>query len=458
MATTYFQTGTGVGKTDGAVPPGSVVITQAAYDAAVGSWTADQQSTVPEVIPISGRPSVRLGKGSVVFTWDDGWDTHPNVAQLHADRNQRATFYITSNLLDTTQHMPSSGLAPLVAMGHEIGCHSADHINMTGLTPATRAPQWAAQQTIEGIIGNGYQVRSYAYPLGNNDLACNQEAYGRFDRVAAIGLSQGYYTGASGYGPWLYEREFEGFKHGRFPWSQQTHSQFMRLLRDYVAKRAGVLVSYAHQIGNSDTPTMAQVLEAMDFCAANGIPCITAAEAFPAPKVVNPGFENGLDGWTVVTAGAATSGTTVDVIDDAPGTGLPGTKSLRIMSTNTNSSSDSVHVFQTIPVRPLTSYSLSGRVRYDAGVAGVGKWSVRINEFNEAGNSIASRSVRGTAAGAAWGQSSAAPAADAVWTPASGKTHPDARYMTIGFYLQELTGTFYADHLYFGPTEEGLLG
>ncbi|MCA1841572.1 MAG: hypothetical protein LC792_00005, partial [Actinobacteria bacterium] len=289
----------------------------------------------------------------------------------------------------------------------------------------------------------------------------NSEAYGRFDRVAAIALSQGYYTGASGYGPYLYEpgyQGFEGFKHGRFPWSQQTHSQFMQLLKDYVAKRGGVLTSYAHQIGNSDTPTLAMVTEAMDFCAANGIPTITAAEAIPGPKIVNPGFENSITGWTVVTAGAATGSTTIDVIADPPVLGLPGANSLRIISPNTATPSDSVHVFQTIPVRPFTSYTLSGRVRYDAGVAGVGKWSVRINEFNEAGNSVASRSVRGSAAGAVWTQSTAVPPVDAVWATASGRTHPDTRYMTVGFYLQELTGTFYADHLYFGPTEEGLLG
>lgn len=459
MATTYFSTGTGVGKTDGAVPAGSVVITQAAYDAAVAGWTASQVAAVAEVIPLEVRSPLRPGVGAWAPSWDDAWDSHDEVARMHADRDQRATFYITTNLLDTTQHLPTSALLPIQAMGHEIGCHNADHIDMTGLTPTTRLPQWASQQTLEGIVGK--PVRSYAYPLGNNNVTTNSEAYGRFDRVAAIALSQGYYTGASGYGPYLYEpgwHGFEGFKHGRFPWSQQTHSQFMQLLQDYVAKRGGVLTSYAHQIGNSDTPTLAMVTEAMDFCAANGIPCIRADEAFPAPKVINPGFENSVAGWTIVTAGAATAGTTIDVIDDPPVLGLPGTKSLRIISPNTATSGDSVHVFQTIPVRPLTAYTLSGRVRYDAGVAGVGKWSVRINEFNEAGNSIASRSVRGSAAGAVWTQSTATPPADAVWTPATLHTHPDTRYMTVGFYLQELTGTFYADHLYFGPTEEGLLG
>jgi peptidoglycan/xylan/chitin deacetylase (PgdA/CDA1 family) len=400
----------------------------------------------------------RQARGAVVFTWDDGWDSHDEVAELHRVRRQKATFYITSGLLDTAQHLPAAALPGIAAMGHEIGCHSADHINMTTLTPATRAAQWASAAAIEAAVGGTYRVRSYAYPLGNNDVACNQEAYGRFDRVATIGLSQGYYTAGSGFGPWLYEQGTEVFRHGRFPWNQTTHPQLMALLRDHVRRRPVTLPVYAHQIGNADTPTLEQVTEALDYCWANGIPCLTTEEALPGPKVVNPGFESGLDGWTVITAGAAAAGTTIDTIADAPAAGLPGTQSLRIVSPNTTTAADSVHVFQTVPAKPLTAYSVSARVRHDAAPVGTGKFSVRLNEFNAMGGSIASRSIRGSASTAAWAQSSAVPATDAVWAVATGKTHPDCAYMTVGVYLQELTGTFYADHVHFGLAADGLLG
>lgn len=402
----------------------------------------------------------RQARGAVVFTWDDGWDSHPLVAQMHSERRQKATFYITSGLLGTAQHMDASALPAIAAAGHEIGCHSADHINMVPLTPAARAAQWASKATIEAAVGGGYQIGSYAYPLGNNDLATNQEAYGRFDRVAAIGLSQGYYTGSSGWGPWLYEQGAETFRHGRFPWNQQTHGQFMALLREHVARRPVTLTAYAHQIGNSDTPTLAQVTEAMDFCVDYGIPCITTAEALPGPKIVNPGFESGLDGWTVITAGAAAAGTTVDTIADPPAAGLSGTQSLRIISPNTTTLGDSVHVFQTIPVKPLTSYSLSARVRHESVDAGTGKFSVRLNEFNAMGGSLTplNRATRGTASTAAWAQSSVAPVAEAGEYVLAGKTHPDTRYVTVGLYVQQIAGTFYADHVHFGPTQDGLLG
>jgi hypothetical protein len=233
----------------------------------------------------------------------------------------------------------------------------------------------------------------------------------------------------------------------------------MALLRDYVAKRPVVLTAYAHQIGNPDTPTLIQVTEAMDFCAANGIPCITSREAFGAPKVVNAGFESGLDGWVTILAGAAAVGTTVDTVADAPSAGLSGTNSLRIISPNTALPADSVKVLQTVPVKGNRAYTMSARLRHDVGAAGTGRFSVRINEYDRNGVSIAGRSVRGAiGSGTVWTQSLATPAVDVASYTLAGKTHPDTRYVEVGLYLQELTGTFYADHVYFGPTSEGLLG
>jgi peptidoglycan/xylan/chitin deacetylase (PgdA/CDA1 family) len=422
------------------------------------------KASTASVTALEARPSgiqFPQARGAVVFTWDDGWDTHPGVADMHAARGQAATFYVTADLLDTSQHMATSAVAGIngYAVGHEIGCHSKTHTDMKTLNATTRAEQWASAATLEALM-SGKKVRSYAYPLGNNDLTTNQEAYGRFDRVATIALAQGYYsTGSNGYASYLYDQDFEGFRHGRFPWSETTHAQFMLLLKDHVRRRPVILTAYAHQVGAAGTPTLAQVTEALDYCQANGIPCLTTSQAFPGPKLVNPGFEDGLDGWTNLNAGAAVTGTTVDTVTDTAAAGINGTKSLRIISPNTAISADSVHVFQTVPARPLTGYSISARVRHDGTPVGAGKFSVRINEFNSQGGTITARSVRGSASTAAWAQSSAAATtADATNYVAAGHTHPDCRYVTVGLYVQELTGTFYADHVHFGPTEDGLLG
>lgn len=405
--------------------------------------------------------SPRFSQGAVVFTWDDGWDTHPSVADMHAARGQKATFYLTTNLLGTAQHMSSGAIAPMVAQGHEIGAHNADHIDMTTLTPVTRAPQWAAQQTLEGIIGGGYQVRSYAYPFGTHNLATDQEAYGRFDRIASVGLSQGFAGSSTSAGQWLYEfNRIEYFRHGRFPWSQTTHAQFMQILRDYVLKRPVILTAYAHQIGNPDTPTLVQVTEAMDFCQANGIPCLTTAQAFPGPKVVNAGFESATDGWVVITAGAGATGLTVDSFTDTPSAGLAGTKSLRVISPSTATTSDTVEVVQTFPVEGDRPYTFSGRIRHDPTPVGTGAGiKLRMNEIAGDGTVISGRSVSGAASTAAWTQGTVTPTALNDGRTIAGRSHPEARYWEVGIRINNVTGTFYADHMYFGPTDAaGALG
>jgi hypothetical protein len=356
----------------------------------------------------------------------------------------------------------ASSAVPAIAgygVGHEIGCHNKTHTDMTTLNATTRAEQWASKATIEALM-SGKKITSYAYPLGNNNLACNQEAYGRFDRVAAIGLSQGYYTGSSGYAPWLYDQDFEGFRHGRFNWSPSSHAQLMSLLKDHVRRRPVVLTVYTHQLDSSDSPTATQFLEAINYCQANGIPCLTSADALPGPKVINAGFEDGLDGWTVTPTNTAPAlAAVVDVITDTAASGLAGTKSLRLQTANMTSA-DSVHILQLIPVKGDFGYTASARIRHDGTPTGAGKFSIRINEYDGMGAAITgtSRSVRGTASTSAWAQSSAVPPVDATTYVLAGRTRSETRYMTVGLYIQEYNGTFYADHVHFGPTEDGLLG
>lgn len=457
MADIYWQTATSVGvsPTSGGVPAGATIITLAAYNAAIaGADTAEAEVRFQQAM--ASHPAI----GRVAFTWDDGWDGHPAVAAMHAARGQKATFYITSNLLGTSQHMPASAMRPMIAQGHEIGCHSADHLDMTTLTPATRTAQWDSAATLEGIIGSGYKIKSYAYPFGTHNLTTDQEAYGRFDRIASVGLAQGFAGSSASAGQWLYEpARFENFRHGRFPWSQTTHAQFMQML-EVVRHRPVLLTAYAHQIGNPDTPTLAQVTEAMDFCVANGIPCLTSAEALPGPKIANPGFESGIDGWTVITAGTGATGLTVDTVTDPPATGLGGTKSLRIIAPNTTTTADTVEVVQTIPVEGSRLYTLSGRIRHDPGVVGAGAGvKVRINEFAADGTTIAGRSVNGAASTTAWTQGVVTPTALNDGLTVAGRSHPEARYWELILRVNNVTGTFYADHMHFGPTEAaGALG
>jgi peptidoglycan/xylan/chitin deacetylase (PgdA/CDA1 family) len=381
------------------------------------------------------RTSARTARGAVVFTWDDGWSQHPLLAQMHAARGQRATFYITTGLLGTSQHLNAADVTAIWAMGHEIGAHNVNHVSMLTLNPATRQPEWdQAKATLEGLTAPG-AVTSYAYPLGANDATTNTEAHCRYDRVADIGLTQNYNRT-----PWLIERGERLFKHGRFPWNQTSHAQLLETIRSFVVHQPVVLPVYAHQPGNPDTPTLAQVTEAMDLCAQLGIPCLTASEALPGPYLANPGFEASLNGWTVLTAGA---GGTAQSVADAPSAGLPGTNSLRIDIGANPVAGTSVSVFQIMRVQGGTSYTVGGRIRH-ANLTGTGKYSLRINEYDKDGTAIASKSLRGTASTTDW----------ALQTMTA-VTDPLTKSMRCDFYAQDVGGQFYADHAFFGPTAEG---
>ncbi len=413
------------------------------------------------------RPAT--SRGAVAFSWDDGWDTHPTVAQWHADRGQVATFYVTTGELDGAQHMPTAAVAQIHALGHEIGAHNVSHTSMTsGATPASRQSQWdAAKATLEGLIGE--RVVSYAYPLGDHDATTDREAYGRYDRVAYVGLSQGFAGTSAKAGTWQITPSYSSFGHGRFPWNQSTHTQFMAILRDQVFTQGLVIPTYAHQVGNPDTPTEAQVLEALDFCEANGIRTLTARDALPGPMLVNPGFEDGLNGWTVIKAGTGGTASVVEVATDAPATGFGGTKSLKLTSA-ASTTSDSVRIVQSVAVDPRERYTFSGQIRHDADKAGTGFFSLRVNEYDENGRSLTGRNFRSNGSTTTWAQTlgvATSPAdpdpggplarPDFAYLPPN-SLHPDCRIVEIGLYITNATGTFYADHIHFGPTRNGVLG
>jgi peptidoglycan/xylan/chitin deacetylase (PgdA/CDA1 family) len=422
-----------------------------------GGDTEELEARVGALESITARRP-QTSRGAVAFSWDDGWSTHPQVAQWHAERGQVATFYVTVNELDGAQHMPTSAVAAIHALGHEIGAHNLTHTSMTsGTDAAGRTAQWDdAKAALEALTGE--PVVSYAYPLGDHSATTDTEAYGRYDRVAYTGLSQGFVgSNTTKAGNWLLTPDFQGFGHGRFPWSQQTHAQFMEILRSLVHTDVTVPV-YTHQVGNSDSPTEAQVLEALDYCASRGIRTLTARDATPAPMILNPSFERGLDGWTVIPGGTGGSASVVEVVEDVPALGLGGTHSLRITSA-ASTTSDSVRVLQTVPVRPGEQYVLSGRLRHDGDKSGSGTFTLRLNEYDAIGKTVSGRNIRSAASGSDWTAVSLQPTTptEATWLPPN-SFHPDTRLVEVEVYLSNVTGTFYADHIHFGPVRNGILG
>jgi polysaccharide deacetylase/carbohydrate binding protein with CBM4/9 domain len=347
--------------------------TRLLYPKPGGGWYEKNSGGIESHV---SAPAARLSGRQSVGVWapsyDDAWGTHATVQAMHAARHQRCTLYITTANLNVAGKMTTAQVAAAYAAGHEIGSHNVDHTAMTSFTAAQRDTQWDSSKSIlEGITGVPGSVTSYCYPYGTWDDVTDVEAYGRYDRIADIGLSQSFNKT-----PWQFQVGDRPFRHGRFPWAPTTHTQFIALLKTLVTQPL-VLTSYSHEAGSSDSPTLTQMQEAMDLAVSLGIPVIRSDEAFPGPLVANPRFESGsLDPWT-----ASVPNGVAEILTDTPDAGTGGTKVLHMTNTSTGVSS---YVSQAFPLIPGRSYTVSMRYKV-ANLAGASRFSIRVLQYGHKG-------------------------------------------------------------------------
>lgn len=260
-------------------------------------------------------------RGAVVFTWDDGYDNWQNVADMAAARSQRHTFCVTQSRIGTT--ITNSVVQSLAASGgHEIAAHSKTHANLTQQTAAQRDVEYQKDWLTDTI---GKDVRTFVYPYGTSNsptgrnATTDAELYLRYDRVldtAGIHLSA------------MYPRFATPFVVRRFGYNDNaaSHAKVMELIR-LAATSPVTVVFYAHD--PAGLLSSGRLAAAMDYAQLLGVPCLTAAEAFPAQpsNILDAGFEIAdLGSWDV----SATAPNTVESVVDAPVVGLGGSRSLKV--------------------------------------------------------------------------------------------------------------------------------
>jgi len=360
------------------------------------------------------------------------------AGQLAADRGQRNTFFITSDLLNTTGRITSANIATLAGQGHEIGGHAKVHIDLTTYAAAAdRVIQYDTPKTVlDGIIGAG-KTRSWAYPLGGRSVTTDTELYLRYERVFGIGSSIPAVIPLS-------ERD-DRFLIGRHGWVQSTHETTLDLIR-LAARSPVVVVIYTHDPGNTSgafagDPTVAQVTEAYDLCATLGVPSVGVAEALPpSNRVINGGFENGLAGW-VRPLGDRNG--IVNTVVDTPSAGHTGTQSLHVGFGAANTGA--MHVEQAIPCLPKTDYTLRFRAHMDGLLAGSCQWSLRQLDYAGA---IVLDTISTVTANEAWIQKNRP-----LTTSATTATLVIQFTANTGF-----VGDWYVDHVDLRPTHLGSFG
>lgn len=389
-----------------------------------------------------------MARGRICFTWDDGYASAFRIAQMANQRRQRHTMFITTALVDTPGRVSKHLIGVMASDGHEIASHNVDHVDMTGLTTVTRQPQWDTSKTfLEGIVGAG-NVTTYAYPLGNRSLVTDAEAYGRYDRIAGIGLSQGYNRP-----PWAYQAGSRPFLIGRFPWSESTHAQLLALIR-MTATQPITLTVYAHDPDTAGNPTLDQINEAMALVEKLGIPAVTMAEAFPgsgaASMLANPGFETPLDPFGNIPAWTKfpTAATVIERLLEAPDAGLPGAASLHMFVPAASAAAASESVMQVFPVECGKVYTLGVRARV-ANLTGAGKFAIRRNLYDATGTALAAQSVTGPAIiSTTWATSTLVVDLRAAGTEG-------AAVCRFDLWANQVAGDFYADHCWAGETIAG---
>lgn len=222
----------------------------------------------------SRRASLRGGSAVASITFDDIPASAASVGAPILERfGQRGTFYVAASLCglqDRYWRMADRGqVRDLARSGHEIGCHTARHVNVQSLTPGALAAECdASRALLEEICGR--DARNFCYPYGDVGLAQKRVLASRFATSrsiyehANIGRVDPALLGAYG----LFD-------------SVLDRRRLLAAVRRTVAAR-GWLIFYTHDVAPDPTPmgaTPGLLADVLTVLADHGMPVLTVAEA-----------------------------------------------------------------------------------------------------------------------------------------------------------------------------------
>lgn len=302
------------------------------------------------------RSGTTPSKASVVIMWDDGYREVWELLRplLLARPHQKHAFAIFLDGIDGYRQsaptfMNAEQVATLAAEGHEICSHAAtENPHIKNLPVAERVYEYdESKARLEEITGQ--QITTWVYPNGRNSrsMLTDRELFLRYGRVMSNVDGVPYsIPGKTGH----YVR--------RLLWNDGSHESVKAALR--AAAETGMTVCLSGHKPGGDL-SMSQIEEVLNLVDDLGIRTLLPREAYPSPagRLVNPGFEDGMAGWNIITSGTG-AGEVVE--DDAPLPGLPGTKALRMWSPTTDAA-DWAYAFQTVPVIPGETYTFAALVK-----------------------------------------------------------------------------------------------
>ena len=115
-----------------------------------------------------------LPEKPILITFDDAWRCqYKNALPILNEFGYKATFYAYTDVIEHRSNMTYNQLQNLVRQGHNVGCHSAMHSNLTKPFKTENTERYNARliretsnakKTIEEHIG--FPVKHFCYPYG----------------------------------------------------------------------------------------------------------------------------------------------------------------------------------------------------------------------------------------------------------------------------------------------------
>jgi peptidoglycan/xylan/chitin deacetylase (PgdA/CDA1 family) len=165
-------------------PPGTQTVSVFHLIEGVGYVITDDYS-------LTSYTPVGFNRGLVSLTFDDGWQSqYTNALPLLNSYNDKATFYLVPDFLNTMDYLTSAQANALQQAGNEIGSHTMDHPDLTTLSSAALIYQLQqSQQILQAQFGTTIQDFASPYGAYNSQVISAIKQYYRSHRSTDTGYN-----------------------------------------------------------------------------------------------------------------------------------------------------------------------------------------------------------------------------------------------------------------------------
>lgn len=191
--------------------------------------------------------SVAPARGTFSLSFDDipvtAWT---EAGPILAQHGVKATYYVCGGLAGGTNldlpQFETEHLQALFEAGHEVGCHTYEHVSVLDLSASAleaslaRNAAWVAERL------DGHEMTSFAYPFGDVSLAAKPVIAKRF------GLGRGVRDGINAVKADRANLQAIGLESRRLP------GYDLEALMAETAARRGWLIAYGHDVMDRPTP------------------------------------------------------------------------------------------------------------------------------------------------------------------------------------------------------------